>query len=66
MKDISRDVPKKYLQAPGIVMIAAMAASLSTYITTKFLVKAAVDREAPKAMQKALSCFPAYSRTMPF
>lgn len=53
MKDISRNTPKKYLQTSGIVMAAAMAASLSTYITTKFLVKAAVDREAPRAMQKA-------------
>lgn len=53
MKNISQDNTKRYLQASGIVMAAAMAASLSTYLTTKFLVKAAIDREAPKAMQKA-------------
>ena len=53
MKNISQDNTKRYLQASGIVMAAAMAASLSTYLTTKFLVKAAIDRGAPKAMQKA-------------
>ena len=53
MKNISQDNTKRHLQASGIVMAAAMAASLSTYLTTKFLVKAAIDRGAPKAMQKA-------------
>lgn len=53
MKDISRNIPKKHLQISGVLMFTAMTASLSTYITTKLLVKAAVDRDAPKAMQKA-------------
>lgn len=53
MKNVSKNGTKRYLHASGIVMAAAMAASLSTYLTTKFLVKAAVDREAPKALQKA-------------
>lgn len=44
---------KKYLQASGVVIAATAVVSLSTYLTTKFLVKAAVDREGPKAMQKA-------------
>lgn len=46
-------IPKKYLWASGVVVAATAAASLSTYLTTRFLVRAAVDREGPKAMQKA-------------
>lgn len=46
-------IPKKYLWASGVVVAATAAASLSTYLTTKFLVRAAVDREGPKAMRKA-------------
>lgn len=37
----------------GVVAAAAAGASLSAYLTTKFLVKAAVDREGPRMMQKA-------------
>ena len=37
----------------GVVVAAAAGASLSAYLTTKFLVKAAVDREGPRMMQKA-------------
>ena len=46
-------IPKKYLWASGVVVAATAAASLSTYLTTKFLIRAAVDREGPKAMRKA-------------
>lgn len=45
--------PKKILCASGIVAATAAAASLSAYLTTKFLVRVAVDREGPRAMQKA-------------
>lgn len=44
---------KKCIRAYGVVAAAAAGASLSAYLTTKFLVKVAVDREGPKAMQKA-------------
>ena len=44
---------KKCIRISGIVVAAAAGASLSAYLTTKFLVKAAVDREGPRMMQKA-------------
>ncbi len=44
---------KKVLKISGIAAGAAAAASLSAYITTKYLVSTALDREMPRAMQKA-------------
>ena len=46
---------KRTLGAVGIAALAAGAASLSNYFTTKYLVKMAVDHEAPKIMEKAES-----------
>lgn len=44
---------KKCIRISGIVAAAAAGASLSAYLTTKILVKTAVDREGPRMMQKA-------------
>lgn len=49
MKDTSR----KVMKVGGIVAATAGLASLSAYVTTKFLVKVALDREKPKTLQKA-------------
>lgn len=48
-----KDSSKKLLKVGGIAAATASVASLSAYVTTKFLVKVALDREEPKAMQKA-------------
>lgn len=48
-----KDSSKKLLKVGGIAATTASVASLSAYVTTKFLVKVALDREEPKAMQKA-------------
>ena len=44
---------KKCMRVAGIAAAAGAGASLSAYLTTKFLVKVAVDREGPRAMQRA-------------
>ena len=48
-----KDSSKKLLKVGGIAATTASVASLSAYVTTKLLVKVALDREEPKAMQKA-------------
>ncbi len=48
-----KSFPKKATKIVGITAGAAAAASLSAYITTKYLVRTALDREMPKAMKKA-------------
>ena len=44
---------KKCIRISGIVVAAAAGASLSAYLTTKILVKTAVDRDGPRVMQRA-------------
>lgn len=44
---------KKCIRISGIVAAAAAGASLSAYLTTKILVKTAVDRDGPRVMQRA-------------
>lgn len=44
---------KKCIRISGIVAAAAAGASLSAYLTTKILVKTAVDRDGPRLMQRA-------------
>lgn len=44
---------QKFFRAAGLVAATAGAASFAAYLTTKFLVRVAVDREGPKAMEKA-------------
>ncbi len=44
---------KKILKVSGIAAGAAAAASLSAYVTTKYLVNTALDREPPRMMKKA-------------
>lgn len=44
---------KKIVQLTGIAVGAVAAVSLSAYITTKYLVNTALDREMPKFMKKA-------------
>lgn len=44
---------KKCIRISGIVAAAAAGASLSAYLTTKILVKTAVDRNGPRVMQRA-------------
>lgn len=44
---------KKCMHIFGVVAAAAAGASLSAYLTTKILVKTAVDRDGPRVMQRA-------------
>lgn len=44
---------RKILKATGIAAATVGLASLSAYVSTKFLVKVALDREEPKVLQKA-------------
>ena len=50
---LMNDLAKKVLKISGITIGAAAVASLSAYITTKYLVSTALDREMPKVMKKA-------------
>ncbi len=45
--------PKKVAKIAGITAGAAAAASLSAYVTTKYLVSTALDREMPGAVRRA-------------
>ena len=44
---------KKVLKASGIVAVTVGAAAYTSYLTTKFLMKVAMDRDEPKVMQYA-------------
>lgn len=44
---------RRGIQTAGIVAAAAAATSLASCLTTRFLVKAAIDRELPKSIQRA-------------
>ena len=44
---------KKIIKMAGITVSSMAAAAFTAYVTTKYLVRIALDREEPKAMQKA-------------
>ena len=44
---------KKYLKVSGLVCLSAAAASISSYITTRYLSRVALDREEPDSFKKA-------------
>lgn len=44
---------KKIIKMSGITVSSMAAAAFTAYVTTKYLVRIALDREEPKAMQKA-------------
>ena len=47
------DTSKKIVKATGIAAATVGLASLSAYVSTKFLVKVALDREEPRVLKKA-------------
>ena len=55
---------KKVLRAAGLLAASAGAASLGTWLTTRFLVKVAVDRELPHGVEKAGDLLPILRKTM--
>lgn len=44
---------KNFLKVSGIAVTATAAASLTAYLTTRYLTRIAIDREEPKAFKKA-------------
>lgn len=44
---------KKYLKVSGLVCLGAAVASISSYITTRYLSRVALDREEPDSFKKA-------------
>jgi len=48
-----KSATKKALAAAGVALGSAALASLSAYLTTKYMLRMAIDREEPKLMKKA-------------
>ena len=50
---LMKNAIKKIIKMSGITVSSMAAAAFAAYVTTKYLVRIALDREEPKAMQKA-------------
>lgn len=50
---LMKNAIKKIIKMSGITISSMAAAAFTAYVTTKYLVRIALDREEPKAMQKA-------------
>ena len=50
---LMKNAIKKIIKMSGITVSSMAAAAFTAYVTTKYLVRMALDREEPKAMQKA-------------
>ena len=50
---LMKNAIKKIIKMSGITVSSMAAAAFTAYVTTKYLVRIALDREEPKAMQKA-------------
>ena len=50
---LMKNAIKKIIKMSGITVSSMAAAAFTAYVTTKYLVRIALDREEPKAMQRA-------------
>ena len=50
---LMKNAIKKIIKMSGITVSSMAAAAFTAYVTTKYLVRIALDRDGPKAMQKA-------------
>ena len=50
---LMKNAIKKIIKMSGITVSSMAAAAFTAYVTTKYLVRIALDREEPKAMKKA-------------